>query len=319
LCDLPLITNPNLIAGVERAEDAGVYRLNDELALVQTLDFFTPIVDDPYAFGQVAAANALSDVYAMGGRPLTAMNIVCFPVKTMDISVLKQILAGGLDKIREAGVVLIGGHSVDDQELKYGLSVTGTIHPARVVLNSGARADDKLILTKPLGTGIINTAAKGGAAGKEVIDTTIRCMSTLNRTASELMIEAGVNACTDVTGFGLLGHACEMIEGANVSMVFYSTAVPLLPKAREFAIMGLVPGGTYRNKEFRSHMVEVAGDIPDDLLLILFDAQTSGGLLISIPPTRAERLLQRLHNGGVAEAAIIGEVIAEPKGKIVVR
>ena len=304
---------------METCEDAGVYKLNDELAIVQTLDFFTPIVDDPYAFGQVAAANALSDVYAMGGRPLTAMNIVCFPVKTMDISVLKQILAGGLDKIREAGVVLVGGHSVDDQELKYGLSVTGIIHPARVVLNSGARAGDKLILTKPLGTGIINTAAKRGAAGKEVIDRTVRCMSTLNRTASELMMEAGVNACTDVTGFGLLGHACEMIEGANVGMVFYSTAVPLFPEVREFAVMGLVPGGTYRNKEFRSHMVETAGDIPDDLLLILFDAQTSGGLLISIPPTRAERLLQRLHDGGVAEAAIIGEVVAEPKGKIVVR
>ena len=319
MCDLPLIADPNLLAGMEKCEDAGVYKLNDELAIIQTLDFFTPIVDDPYAFGQIAAANALSDVYAMGGSPLTAMNIVCFPVKTMGISVLKQILAGGLDKIREAGVVLVGGHSVDDQELKYGLSVTGTVHPARVVLNSGARAGDKLILTKPLGTGIINTAAKGSAAGKEVIDRAVRCMSTLNRTASELMMEAGVNACTDVTGFGLLGHACEMIEGANVGMVFYSTAVPLFPEVREFAVMGLVPGGTYRNKEFRSHMVEVAGDIPDDLLLILFDAQTSGGLLISIPPTRAKRLLQRLHSGGAAEAAIIGEVVAEPKGKIVVR
>lgn len=319
MCDLPLIADPNLLTGMEKCEDAGVYKLNDELAIIQTLDFVTPIVDDPYAFGQVAAANALSDVYAMGGRPLTAMNIVCFPVKTMDISVLKQILAGGLDKIREAGVVLVGGHSVDDQELKYGLSVTGTIHPARVVLNSGARAGDKLILTKPLGTGIINTAAKGGAAGKEVIDRAVRCMSTLNRTASELMMKAGVNACTDVTGFGLLGHACEMIEGANVGMVFYSTAVPLFPEVRGFAVMGLVPGGTYRNKEFRSHMVEVAGDIPDDLLLILFDAQTSGGLLISIPPTRAERLLQGLHGGGAAEAAIIGEVVAEPKGRIVVR
>jgi len=196
----------------------------------------------PYAFGQIAAANALSDVYAMGGRPLTAMNIVCFPVKTMDISVLKQILAGGLGpKIREAGVVLVGGHSVDDQELKYGLSVTGTIHPARVVLNSGARAGDKLILTKPLGTGIINTAAKGGAASKEVIDRTVRCMSNLNRTASELMIEAGLMPVLMLPA-RLLGHACEMIEGANVGMVFYSTAVPLFPEAREFAIMGTGPG-----------------------------------------------------------------------------
>ncbi len=304
---------------MEKCEDAGVYKLNDELAIVQTIDFFTPVVDDPYAFGQIAAANALSDVYAMGGKPLTAMNIVCFPVKTMDISVLQQILAGGLDKIREAGVVLIGGHSVDDQELKYGLSVTGTINPARVVFNSGARAGDRLILTKPLGTGIINTAAKGAIAGKETIDQAVRCMSTLNRTASELMMEAGVNACTDVTGFGLLGHACEMIEGADVGMVIYSKTVPLLPEVRDFAVMGLVPGGTYRNKEFRSSMVEVAADTPDDLLLILFDAQTSGGLLISTPSAQAEILLQRLHGSGTAEAAIIGEVIAEPKGKIVIR
>ena len=255
----------------------------------------------------------------MGGKPLTAMNIVCFPVKTMDISVLKQILAGGLDKIREAGVVLVGGHSVDDQELKYGLSITGTINPARVVFNSGARAGDRLILTKPLGTGIINTAAKGAIAGKEAIDQAVRCMSTLNRIASELMMEAGVNACTDVTGFGLLGHACEMIEGADVGMVIYSKAVPLLPEVREFAAMGLVPGGTYRNREFRSSMVEVAADTPDDLLLILFDAQTSGGLLISTPSAQAERLLRSLHGRGTAEAAIIGEVIAEPKGKIVIR
>jgi len=319
LCELPLTTDPNLLAGVEKCEDAGVYKLNDELAIVQTLDFFTPIVDDPYDFGQIAAANALSDVYAMGGKPLTAMNIVCFPVKTMDISVLKKILAGGLDKIREAGVVLVGGDSVDDQELKYGLSITGTINPARVVFNSGARAGDRLILTKPLGTGIINTAVKGAIAGKETIDQAVRCMSTLNRIASELMMEAGVNACTDVTGFGLLGHACEMIEGADVGMVIYSKAVPLLPEVREFAVMGLVPGGTYRNREFRSSMVEVAADTPDDLLLILFDAQTSGGLLISTPSAQAERLLQSLHDRGTAEAAIIGEVIAKPKGKIVIR
>ena len=191
-----------------------MYKLSEDLAIVQTVDFFTPIVDDPYTFGQIAAANALSDVYAMGGKPITAMNIVCFPSKTLDISILRDILRGGLEKLREAGVVLIGGHSVDDEELKYGLSVTGTIHPGKVVTKSGARAGDKLILTKPLGTGIINTAAKGGVASEETIANVTRSMSALNRTASEVMQEIGVNACTDITGFGLLGHACEMIQNS---------------------------------------------------------------------------------------------------------
>jgi len=316
---LPLISDPNLIAGMERAEDAGVYKLNDDLAIVQTIDFFTPIVDDPYTFGQVAVANALSDVYAMGGRPLTAMNIVCFPVKTMDISVLREILAGGLDKMREAGVILVGGHSVEDQELKYGLGVTGVIHPAKVVFNTGARVGDKLILTKPLGTGIINTALKGGMADEKAVAKSISCMVTLNRTASELMMEVDVHACTDVTGFGLLGHACEMIEGTNVGMAVYSSAVPVFPEAKEFATMGLIPAGTYGNKEFRLHMVEVATDISSDMLLILFDAQTSGGLLISVPSPGAEELLKKLHDEGIGEAAIIGEIVAQPKGKIIIK
>ena len=205
--------------GIERAEDAGVYKLTDELAIIQTMDFFTPIVDDPYTFGQIAVANALSDVYAMGGSALTAMNIVCFPEKTMDMSILKEILAGGLDKMHEAGVLLVGGHSVEDQELKYGLSVTGIIHPAKVVLNTGAEVGDVLILTKPLGTGIISTAIKGEVAGEEAVAKITRSMSALNRRASELMQEVGVHACTDVTGFGLLGHAAEMIEGTDVGMV----------------------------------------------------------------------------------------------------
>ena len=214
---------------MERAEDAGVYKLSDDLAIVQTLDFVTPIVDDPYTFGQVAAANALSDVYAMGGRPVTAMNIVCFPVNTMSISILGEILVGGLDKIREAGVVLVGGHSVDDPELKYGLSVTGIIHPGKVVTNTGARTGDRLLLTKPLGTGIINTALKGGMAPQETVEKAIRSMVTLNKKASELMVTAEAHACTDVTGFGLLGHACEMVEGASVGMVIHSSAVPYFP------------------------------------------------------------------------------------------
>ncbi len=316
---LPLISDPNLIAGMERAEDAGVYKLSDDLAIIQTLDFFTPIVDDPYTFGRVAAANALSDVYAMGGRPLTAMNIVCFPVKTMDMSVLGEILAGGLDKLHEAGVILVGGHSVEDQELKYGLSVTGIVHPQKVVLNTGAKAGDRLILTKPLGTGIISTALKGGVADEAAVAKSVRCMVTLNNKASELMMTAAVHACTDVTGFGLLGHACEMIEGTDIGMMIHSSDVPFFPEAKELAEMGMTPGGLHRNRDFRMNMVEFSDNIPQFMSDILFDPQTSGGLLISLPGPEAESLLERMHEEGIEEAAIIGEVTAEPKGRIVVR
>ena len=318
LSGLALISDPNLIVGMERAEDAGVYKLTEELAIIQTLDFFTPIVDDPYAFGQIAAANALSDVYAMGGKPLTAMNIVCFPEGTMAISILKEILAGGLDKMHEAGVMLVGGHSVEDQELKYGLSVTGIIHPKQVVLNTGAEAGDRLILTKPLGTGIISTALKGNVADEATVAKITRSMATLNRKAAELMQAAGVHAGTDVTGFGLLGHAAEMIEGSDVSMVIHATAVPFFPEAKGLAEMGLLPGGLHRNREFRKDMVSIDEEIPDYLADILFDPQTSGGLLIAVPAARAEKLLEKMHKEGIGEAAIIGEVVAEPKGKILV-
>jgi len=304
---------------MERAEDAGVYKLTDEMAIIQTLDFFTPIVDDPYAFGQIAAANALSDVYAMGGKPLTAMNIVCFPQKTMAISILQEILAGGLDKMHEAGVLLVGGHSAEDAELKYGLSVTGTIQPAKVVLNSGAKAGDRLILTKPLGTGIISTAIKGNTAEEGAVAKIIKSMSTLNQKASELMQATGVHACTDVTGFGLLGHAVEMIEGTNVGMVINSAAAPFFPEVRGLAEMGMIPGGLHRNRDFRKNIVDIAEDVPQYLADILFDPQTSGGLLISLPESKAAELLDKMHKEGVAEAVIIGEVVAEPKGRIIVR
>jgi len=295
-----------------------VYKISDEVALIQTIDFFTPIVDDPYWFGQIAAANAFSDVYAMGGRPLTAMNVVCFPVKEMPISVLQEILRGGLNKIKEAGAVLVGGHSVEDPELKYGLSVTGIVHPDRVIKNQGARPGDRLILTKPLGTGIINTAIKAGLAEEETVKKVTRTMATLNRDASEAMQEVGVNACTDVTGFGLLGHACEMIEGTEVGMVIYASKVPYFPEAEEFANMGLVPGGTHRNKEFRGRMVDISRGISPPVVDILFDAQTSGGLLISVPEERAEELLRNLKQRGV-EAALIGEVTSEHPGRIEVK
>ena len=255
----------------------------------------------------------------MGGQPLTAMNIVCFPQKTMSMSILGEILTGGLDKIHEAGVVLVGGHSIEDPELKYGLSVTGTIHPARVVLNTGARAGDRLLLTKPLGTGIISTAIKGNVADERAVARVIKSMSTLNRKASELMQADGVNACTDITGFGLLGHAAEMIEGTNVGMVIDSAAVPFFPEAKGLVEMGMIPGGLHRNRDFRKNMVDIAKEVPDYLADILFDPQTSGGLLISVPKPKAPLLLDKMHKAGINEAAIIGEVVAEPKGKISVR
>ena len=307
-----------MIAGLESCEDAGVYKLRDDLALVLSLDFFTPIVDDPYTFGLVAAANSLSDIYAMGGKPIVAMNIICFPLKKMEISILQEILRGGLDKMREAEVLLVGGHSVEDNELKYGLSVTGTIHPDRVLTNKGARVGDRLILTKPLGTGIINTALKGGLADNASVAESIKCMGTLNKKAAEVMVQAKVNACTDITGFGLLGHACEMIENGDVGMVIDSSAIPFLQGTQEYAEMGLIPGGTMRNRDFRLHMIDNAAGISDVLMLMLFDAQTSGGLLISASGQEAQTLLERLHREGVQEAAIIGEVVGKPKGRIVI-
>jgi selenide,water dikinase len=304
---------------MERAEDAGVYKLTDDLAIVQTVDFFTPIVDDPYDFGRIAVANALSDVYAMGGQPLTALNVVCFPKDTMDFSVLRDVLKGGLDAMHEAGVILLGGHTVDDPELKYGLSVTGTIHPDKVVHNNGAKPGDVLILTKPLGTGIISTAIKRGAASKEAIARVIRSMTTLNRAASEVMQAVGVNACKDITGFGLLGHACEMIENMEVGMEIESTSVPLFPEASEYYAAGMVPGGLGRNRDFRQYMVDMDKSVPQYLQDILFDPQTSGGLLIAVPKAKAIKLLKKLHTAGVNDAAIIGKVTTENKGRIRVK
>jgi selenide,water dikinase len=319
LCGLHLVDDPNLLVGLERADDAGVYKLSDELAIIQTIDFITPIVDDPYTFGQIAAANSLSDVYAMGGKPVTAMNVVCFPIKSQDIAVLGEILRGGLDKLKEAGVALVGGHSIEDPELKYGLSVTGLVHPAEMVTKEGAKTGDKLILTKPLGTGIVSTAIKGGLAGEEAIARIATSMTALNKRASELMREAGVHACTDVTGFGLLGHASGMIEDSQLGMEIRTSAIPLFPEAKEYAMTGLVPGGTQRNKEFRLSMIEQAYEIDDDIWNILFDPQTSGGLLISVPGKEAEALLRKLHRNGIEDAAIIGEIVGEPKGRIIVR
>ena len=319
ICDLPHMSDPNLLLGLASLDDAGVYKLTDELAIIQTIDYFTPIVDDPYTFGQIAVANALSDVYAMGGKPLTAMNVVCFPTKSLDISVLKDILRGGADKMVEAGVILVGGHSIDDTELKYGLSVTGTVHPKRLVTNSGAKVGDKLILTKPLGTGIISTALKAKMVDKETAAKVAKCMATLNDRASALMQEVGVHACTDVTGFGLLGHACQIAQNSRVGINISSASVPLLPRAEEFAQQVLYPGGSLRNREFYSTAVIIANEVPDHIQGILFDAQTSGGLLICLAPRKANLLLDRLRQADVEDAAIIGDVVSEPKGMVTVK
>jgi len=255
----------------------------------------------------------------MGGRPLTALNIVCFPIKTMDISVLQDILRGGMEKVHESGAIVVGGHTVEDAELKYGLSVSGVIHPAEVVLNSGSKVGDKLILTKPVGTGIISTAIKGGLANASAEAKIVRSMTTLNQKAAELMQAVGVHACTDITGFGLLGHASEMIDHSDVGMVIQASAVPFFAEARKFAELGMIPGGLHRNRDFRINMVTIEKAVPAYLADILFDPQTSGGLLIAVSAEKADGLLARMHQEGIPEAAVIGEVVAEPKGHITVK
>jgi selenide,water dikinase len=311
--------DPNLLVGLAQPDDAGVYRLTDEIALVQTLDFFTPIVDDPRAFGRIAAANALSDVYAMGGKPLCAMNIVCFPLKDLPLEVLRAVLQGGIDALQEAGVAMAGGHSVQDPELKYGLSVTGIVHPQKIWSKQGARAGDRLVLTKPLGTGIVTTAIKAGLAGAEAERAVIASMSALNRRAAELLAGQPVHACTDVTGFGLLGHAAEMVEGTKVGLSFDSAALPVFPGVLELLRQGLAPGGLQRNLSYRSSMIDFDSNVPHDMQDLLFDPQTSGGLLVSLPPESADKVLKALHKAGIADARIVGEVLASPAGRIRVR
>ena len=309
-------SDENVIVGLERADDAGVYQISDDLALIQTVDFFTPIVDDPYWFGQIAVANALSDVYAMGGTPKTAMNLVAFPARQMDLTILRQIIQGGIDKLKEAAVVLIGGHSVEDKEIKYGLSVTGVIHPARVLAKKTLRTGDRLVLTKPLGTGIVTTAIKANMAPAELTDKVTRLMALLNRDAAGIMANFNISACTDVTGFGLLGHLAEMVCGSGTSVRVNSGQVPVIAEALEFASMGLIPGGAHKNREFREEMIAFAKTVPRALQDVLFDPQTSGGLLISVSENQAAALVATLKDQGIGDAAQIGEIIYNPDEKI---
>jgi selenide,water dikinase len=316
LCDLDFPADDHVLVGLSQTDDAGVYRVSDDLALIQSVDFFTPVVDDPYWFGQIAAANALSDVYAMGGEPKTALNLVGFPLGQMDLSILRAVLQGGIDKVREAGVVLIGGHSVEDEELKYGLSVTGFIHPQRILSKQGLRVGDKLVLTKPLGTGIVNTAIKGNLASGEITRKVIGIMAALNRTAADVIREYPVHACTDITGFGLIGHLAEMMQGAGNGLKIVLENLPVIDVALGFAAMGMVPGGAHKNRSFREDMVDMDESADPAMRDILYDPQTSGGLCIAVAPTSAEGLVQHLHSEGVEHAAIIGEVVDYPAGRI---
>ena len=309
-------TDANVIVGLESADDAGVYKISDDLALIQTVDFFTPVVDDPYWFGQIAAANALSDIYAMGGTPKTALNLVAFPVQQMDLSVLRRILQGGMDKLAEAGATLIGGHSIEDKELKYGLAVTGVVHPERVLVKRNLQSGDRFILTKPLGTGIVNTAIKADLASRELVDRAIRLMAALNREAAGIMARFDVHACTDITGFGLLGHLAEMVDGSGMTARIFADQLPVIPEALEFAAMGLIPAGAYKNRAYREPMLRIAEAVPRSLQDVLFDPQTSGGLLICAGKDQASDLMTALREAGVTAATQIGEVLDGPEEKI---
>jgi selenide,water dikinase len=323
--------DPNVLVGFDKADDAGVYKISPELALVHTVDFFTPIVDDPYTFGQIAATNSLSDVYAMGGRPLNALTLVCFPDKG-DLDVLEQILAGGLSKMIEAGCTIVGGHSIRDEEMKFGYAVTGTIHPERVLANSGARPGDRLILTKALGTGVISTAIKKEKAEATWISAAVASMTALNKCASEVITafntsaangqqpttnDGGVAALTDITGFGLIGHAREMALASDVSLRLHASQVPLLPGAVECVRAGFIPGGLKNNRDFAECAAEFDPAVPAELRTLLFDPQTAGGLLISVAATSADALLAALLSRNVP-ASLIGEVIPRTKPLIAV-
>ncbi len=313
LHSLPKTEHPDVIVGTETSDDAGVFRLRPDLAIVNTVDFFTPIVDDPYLFGLVSATNALSDVYAMGGEPVTAMNIVCFPKGKMDIQVLGKILKGGAEKVREAGAVIIGGHSIIDDELKYGMSITGVIHPDRVLRNVGVQEGDALILTKALGTGVISTALKKGKASKESIDAAVTSMTTLNKNAASVIRDYPVHACSDVTGYGLLGHALEMATGSGVTLVVESEKMPLLHHARRLAEKGYLTGGSERNREYLKDKITIGPKINKGLIEVAFDPQTSGGLLIAVPQRHAAKLVDDLHSNGVEHATNIAHAVSLQK------
>ena len=305
---LPEYPNECVLVGPKTFADAGIYKISDDMATVSTLDFFTPVVNNPYDYGQIAAANALSDVYAMGGKPLTAMNILCYPIKSLDRDIVVEILKGSADKVNEAGAVIIGGHTLQDSEIKYGLSVTGIIHPGRIVTNAEARPGDVLVLTKPLGTGLIISAIKAGKVFEEHINLATRSMVLLNKTASEAMLEVGVSACTDITGFGLMGHAYELAEASKVTLSFFAERIPIFDGCERYVKMGLMPGVSKLSKKYLKDAIRINPRVREELVDVLFDAQTSGGLLISIPKGKAEILCTKLKERGALTFDVVGEV-----------
>ena len=315
---LPKFYDENLLVGIDTADDAAVYRITDEIAMIQTVDFFTPIVDDPYLFGQIGAANALSDVYAMGGVPKVALNIVGFP-NCLDPSILGEILRGGADKVKEADAVLVGGHSVQNDEPQYGLCVSGFVHPDRIWKNYGAEPGDMLILTKPVGNGLVNTAVKADMASEESVEEAVNAMKSLNKTAAEVLLRYTVHACTDITGFGLLGHALEMADGGkDVTLEIFSRQVPVIHGAADYAKMGLVPAGAYRNRGYGIGRVKAEG-VPEYMTDILYDPQTSGGLLASVPAEEAQQVMADLRTAGLeTRCAVIGRVIPRGEHSIIV-
>ena len=295
-----------MLVGTETSDDAGVFRLRPDLAIVNTVDFFTPIVDDPYVFGQIAATNSLSDVYAMGGEPKTAMNIVCFPKGKMEMEVLGEILKGGADKVKESGAVIIGGHSIIDEEIKYGMAITGVIHPDKIFRNVGVQEGDALILTKPLGTGIITTALKKGKASKESVDEAVAFMTTLNAAASAVMCKYPVHACSDVTGFGILGHALGIASGSGVTLVIESQKLPIMHRAPRLAEKGYITGGCKRNRDYLKDKITVEKSLPEGIVEVAFDPQTSGWLLIAVAKRLAAKLIEDLQAAGVTAATQVG-------------
>ena len=303
-----------MLVGISTGDDAGVFRLRDDLAIVSTVDFFTPVVDDPYTYGQISAANALSDVYAMGGRPVSALNIVCWPQTGLPREMLTEVLRGGSEKAREAGVVVVGGHSVADEEVKFGMAVTGVIDPRRIVRNVGARVGDALLLTKALGTGVLMTAFKRDALNPEHYTSAVNSMVQLNAGAATIMLNHEVHAATDVTGFGLLGHAFKMADGSNVTLVFEESDLPLLQGALEQVRAGMIPGGGTRNREYYAPHVKVSDEVSEEMVALAFDPQTSGGLLISVPESQSVAVLAELHKAGCTDAAIVGRV--EPRADL---
>jgi selenide,water dikinase len=316
---LPEQRHPDLIIGANQADDCGVVRISEETAIILSLDFFPAIVDDPYIFGQVAAANALSDVYAMGGKPLTALNIVCFPEGDLPLELLGDVLRGGAEKVNEAGGIVVGGHTIKDRELKYGLSVAGIINPKDIISTGDAKAGDRLVLTKPLGTGIYSTALKEGKLARDREHLFYEIMTALNRAAAEEMRTFGAHACTDVTGFGLLGHSLEMAQMSDVTISFDAGAVPLLPGVLELAKKGYLTGGGMSNREFVKDSMHVLGELSGELEMVLCDPQTSGGLLVSLPADRAGDYVAAVRGRGVAQAVLVGEVTAPDEHRLIIR